>query len=228
MTESDLIIENIINQIESEQLNEMARPAKYKNLTGWVTPAEAKEFIRNAVDNGEYQQGELKLSSKIWADKNDRSKGYLCRVIERGSATPTPRVSRTVSKVEPEDDSIAGLERIAKRSRKRNEMLDDTMTSINERIDSAINGVLTEFIRATHTGREIDELEGVDLVWRSPSPERDALTWAGWVIMKKVQQDFPKITNQEVLDLMKKSPFYRDLAGAANDYAMAFGMDDDF
>lgn len=206
-------------------LYEMARPAKYKNLTDWITPAEAKEFIRNAVDNGEYQPGELKLSSKIWANKNDHSQGYLCRVIERGSAAPTPRAPKMTTPVN--DDPIAGLERIAKRSRKRDEMLDDTMTSINERIDSAINGVLTEFIRATHTGQEIDELEGVDLVWRSPSPERDAITWASWVVMKKVQQDFPKISNQEVLDLMKKSPFYRDLTGAANDYAMAFGMDDD-
>lgn len=234
MSESDLIIESIINRIESgnsfQYLSEMARPAKYQALTGWVTPAEAKQWIRDAYDAGDYKPGELKLSSKIWADKTDHSKGYRCRVIVVGSnlladreAAPK-REKRSTRSTDPE----ASFERIAKRSRKHNEELDDTKTSINERIDSAINGVLTAMIRAIHTGQEIEGLEGVDLVWRSPVPERDALTWACWVVMKKVQKDFPKITNQEVLDLAKSSPFYKDLQGAATDYANAFGMDDDW
>lgn len=96
MTESDLIIENIINKIEGRTLTEMAQWRSSDDfLTGWITPAEANDFIKDAIASGEYHRGEIKKSSMRWADKTDHSKGYLCRVVLAGDKASPKRAYST-------------------------------------------------------------------------------------------------------------------------------------
>lgn len=53
----------------------------FADLTEWIPTSEANERIKKFIADGLYTKDELKKSSQKWADNNDHSKGYLCRVM---------------------------------------------------------------------------------------------------------------------------------------------------
>ena len=57
-------------------------------ITNWIPTAEAQMIVLKHLADGTYKKGQIKLSSRRWADPNDHSKGYLARVYVIGGIHP--------------------------------------------------------------------------------------------------------------------------------------------
>ena len=53
----------------------------FVNLTTWIPVAEAKAMIARLIEEGAYEKQQIKKSSNLFANKKDKSDGYVCRVL---------------------------------------------------------------------------------------------------------------------------------------------------
>ena len=53
----------------------------FVNLTTWIPVAEAKVMIARLIEEGAYEKQQIKKSSNLFANKKDKSDGYVCRVL---------------------------------------------------------------------------------------------------------------------------------------------------
>lgn len=51
------------------------------NLTSWIPVADAKAMIARLIDEGAYEKHQIKKSSNLFANKKDKTDGYVCRVL---------------------------------------------------------------------------------------------------------------------------------------------------
>jgi hypothetical protein len=57
----------------------------FVDMTSWIPVDEAKAKIAELIDNGTFTKTQIKKSSNIFANRKDKSDGYVCRVlIEEG------------------------------------------------------------------------------------------------------------------------------------------------
>ena len=54
---------------------------KFVDLTTWIPVAEAKAMIAELIEQGKYTKEQIKKSSNLFANKKDKSDGYVCRVL---------------------------------------------------------------------------------------------------------------------------------------------------
>lgn len=54
---------------------------KFVDLSTWIPVAEAKAMIARLIEQGVYTREQIKKSSNLFANKKDKSDGYVCRVL---------------------------------------------------------------------------------------------------------------------------------------------------
>lgn len=59
--------------------------ANFVDMTTWIPVDEAKAKIAELIENGTFTKEQIKKSSNLFANRKDKSDGYICRVlIEEG------------------------------------------------------------------------------------------------------------------------------------------------
>lgn len=57
----------------------------FVDMTSWIPVDEAKAKIAELIENGTFEKTQIKKSSNLFANRKDKSDGYVCRVlIEEG------------------------------------------------------------------------------------------------------------------------------------------------
>ena len=62
--------------------------ANFVDITTWIPVDEAKAKIAELIENGTYTKGQIKKSSNLFANKKDKSDGYVCRVLAEAGIHP--------------------------------------------------------------------------------------------------------------------------------------------
>ena len=76
--------------------------ANFVDLTTWIPVDEAKQMIKELIEQGKYQKNQIKKSSNLFANKKDKSDGYVCRVLAEAGIHPELEIKKekkTVKKV---------------------------------------------------------------------------------------------------------------------------------
>lgn len=83
----------------------------FVDMTSWIPVDEAKAKIAELIENGTFTKTQIKKSSNLFANRKDKSDGYVCRVlIEAGihpeleikkekKATKKPKKTETAAQV---------------------------------------------------------------------------------------------------------------------------------
>ena len=57
-------------------------------MTSWIPVDEAKAKIAELIENGTFTKTQIKKSSNLFANKKDKSEGYVCRVLIEAGIHP--------------------------------------------------------------------------------------------------------------------------------------------
>jgi hypothetical protein len=80
--------------------------ANFVDLTTWIPVDEAKQMIKELIEQGKYQKSQIKKSSNLFANKKDKSDGYVCRVLAEAGIHPELEIKKekkSIKKVKKED-----------------------------------------------------------------------------------------------------------------------------
>lgn len=62
--------------------------ANFVDITTWIPVDEAKAKIKEMIETGIYQKEQIKKSSNLFANRKDKSEGYVCRVLAEAGIHP--------------------------------------------------------------------------------------------------------------------------------------------
>ena len=68
--------------------------ANFVDLTTWIPVDEAKKMIKELIEQGKYQKNQIKKSSNLFANKKDKSDGYVCRVLAEAGIHPELEIKK--------------------------------------------------------------------------------------------------------------------------------------
>lgn len=68
--------------------------ANFVDLTTWIPVDEAKTMIKTLIEEGKYNKNQIKKSSNIFANRKDKSEGYLCRVLAEEGLHPDLEIKK--------------------------------------------------------------------------------------------------------------------------------------
>lgn len=68
--------------------------ANFVDLTAWIPVDEAKTMIKTLIEQGKYNKNQIKKSSNIFANRKDKSEGYLCRVLAEAGIHPELEIKK--------------------------------------------------------------------------------------------------------------------------------------
>ena len=68
--------------------------ANFVDLTTWIPVDEAKAMIKNLIEQGKYQKHQIKKSSNLFANRKDKSEGYICRVLAEAGIHPELEIQK--------------------------------------------------------------------------------------------------------------------------------------
>ena len=57
-------------------------------MTSWIPVDEAKAKIAELIENGTFTKTQIKKSSNLFANRKDKSEGYICRVLIEAGIHP--------------------------------------------------------------------------------------------------------------------------------------------
>ena len=60
----------------------------FVDMTSWIPVDEAKAKIAELIENGTFTKTQIKKSSNIFANRKDKTNGYVCRVLIEEGAHP--------------------------------------------------------------------------------------------------------------------------------------------
>ena len=78
----------------------------FVNMTSWIPVDEAKAKIAELIENGTFTKTQIKKSSNLFANRKDKSDGYVCRVLIEAGIHPEleikkeKKTAKTVKKAE--------------------------------------------------------------------------------------------------------------------------------
>lgn len=72
--------------------------ANFVDLTTWIPVDEAKAMIKGLIEQGKYQKHQIKKSSNLFANRKDKSDGYICRVLAEAGIHPELEIQKTEKK----------------------------------------------------------------------------------------------------------------------------------
>lgn len=68
--------------------------ANFVDLTTWIPVDKAKTMIKTLIEEGKYNKNQIKKSSNIFANRKDKSEGYLCRVLAEAGIHPELEIKK--------------------------------------------------------------------------------------------------------------------------------------
>lgn len=72
--------------------------ANFVDLTTWIPVDEAKAMIKDLIEQGKYQKHQIKKSSNLFANRKDKSEGYICRVLAEAGIHPELEIQKPEKK----------------------------------------------------------------------------------------------------------------------------------
>ena len=60
----------------------------FVDMTSWIPVDEAKAKIAELIENGTFTKTQIKKSSNLFANRKDKSEGYICRVLIEAGIHP--------------------------------------------------------------------------------------------------------------------------------------------
>ena len=60
----------------------------FVDMTSWIPVDEAKAKIAELIENGTFTKTQIKKSSNLFANRKDKSDGYVCRVLIEAGVHP--------------------------------------------------------------------------------------------------------------------------------------------
>lgn len=68
--------------------------ANFVDLTTWIPADEAKVMIKDLIEQGKYEKHQIKKSSNLFANRKDKSEGYICRVLAEAGIHPELEIKK--------------------------------------------------------------------------------------------------------------------------------------
>lgn len=68
--------------------------ANFVDLTTWIPVDEAKAMIKDLIEQGKYEKHQIKKSSNLFANRKDKSEGYICRVLAEAGIHPELEIKK--------------------------------------------------------------------------------------------------------------------------------------
>lgn len=72
--------------------------ANFVDLTTWIPVDEAKAMIKDLIEQGKYEKHQIKKSSNLFANRKDKSEGYICRVLAETGIHPELEIQKPEKK----------------------------------------------------------------------------------------------------------------------------------
>lgn len=72
--------------------------ANFVDITTWIPVDEAKAMIKDLIEQGKYQKHQIKKSSNLFANRKDKSEGYICRVLVEAGIHPELEIPKPEKK----------------------------------------------------------------------------------------------------------------------------------
>ena len=66
----------------------------FVDMTTWIPVDEAKAKIAELIDNGTYEKHQIKKSSNLFANRKDKSDGYICRILVEAGIHPELEIKK--------------------------------------------------------------------------------------------------------------------------------------
>ena len=89
--------------------------ANFVDLTTWIPVDDAKKMIKELIEQGKYEKHQIKKSSNLFANRKDKTDGYICRVLAEAGIHPELEIKKEEKKT--------------KRVKKTDERTEETLTT---------------------------------------------------------------------------------------------------
>ena len=66
----------------------------FVDMTSWIPVDEAKANIAELIENGTFTKTQIKKSSNLFANRKDKSDGYVCRVLIEAGIHPELEIKK--------------------------------------------------------------------------------------------------------------------------------------
>lgn len=66
----------------------------FVDMTSWIPVDEAKTKIAELIENGTFTKTQIKKSSNLFANRKDKSDGYVCRVLIEAGIHPELEIKK--------------------------------------------------------------------------------------------------------------------------------------
>lgn len=81
--------------------------ANFVDLTTWIPVDDAKAMIKDLIERGKYQKHQIKKSSNLFANRKDKSEGYICRVLAEAGIHPELEIQKPEKKTKRAKKDVA-------------------------------------------------------------------------------------------------------------------------
>lgn len=72
--------------------------ANFVDLTTWIPVNDAKKMIKELIEQGKYEKHQIKKSSNLFANRKDKTDGYICRVLAEAGIHPELEIKKEEKK----------------------------------------------------------------------------------------------------------------------------------
>lgn len=72
--------------------------ANFVDLTTWIPVDDAKKMIKELIEQGKYEKHQIKKSSNLFANRKDKTDGYICRVLAETGIHPELEIKKEEKK----------------------------------------------------------------------------------------------------------------------------------
>ncbi|MBR2506525.1 MAG: hypothetical protein IKB70_06340 [Bacilli bacterium] len=72
--------------------------ANFVDLTTWIPVDDAKKMIKELIEQGKYEKHQIKKSSNLFANRKDKTDGYICRVLAEAGIHPELEIKKEEKK----------------------------------------------------------------------------------------------------------------------------------
>lgn len=66
----------------------------FVDMTSWIPVNEAKAKIAELIENGTFTKTQIKKSSNLFANRKDKSDGYICRILIEAGIHPELEIKK--------------------------------------------------------------------------------------------------------------------------------------
>ena len=81
----------------------------FVDMTSWIPVDEAKAKIAELIENGTFTKTQIKKSSNLFANRKDKSEGYICRILIEAGIHPEfelKKEKKTAKKVKKAEATV--------------------------------------------------------------------------------------------------------------------------